>query len=208
MGTAAAFAAKSKCTPNELLSSVSDIQQTLLKDDCYIPNVKNMDALDLALKAKIKASYTKEGYKACDVTNGISRAEGNEKNCWKSKTNEWLQISFGKRTKIGEIDIKFDTNLSNVKQLQISLDKNIQEISFEGMPEELVRTYSIEFYTTEKNDGKKKAILVKKVEIHNNYNRYKVHKFPEKISANFIRIRPTETYGSEDVTIFEIRAYE
>ncbi|MEM3715098.1 MAG: FAD-dependent oxidoreductase, partial [Nitrososphaeria archaeon] len=58
-GTAAFLCKKFNLTPRELSNSTTHIkflQQTLLKDDCFIPDIKNDDREDLALGAKVTAS--------------------------------------------------------------------------------------------------------------------------------------------------------
>ena len=51
-GTAAALAVKKSLTPREVLSYITELQQELLRDDCYIPGLKNEDPLDLAKKQR------------------------------------------------------------------------------------------------------------------------------------------------------------
>jgi len=56
-GTAAYLCVKYGITPRELYQKrIKELQQLLLKQDCYIPGIKNEDEKDLALKAKVKAS--------------------------------------------------------------------------------------------------------------------------------------------------------
>ncbi len=57
VGTAAAFCVQKDVEPRQLGQKyVKDVQQQLLKDDCYIPGVVNEDPYDLARKAKVSAS--------------------------------------------------------------------------------------------------------------------------------------------------------
>ena len=56
-GTAAAMCLQRRVTPRELgQRHIVDLQQTLLKYDQYIPELKNQDPLDLARKARVTAS--------------------------------------------------------------------------------------------------------------------------------------------------------
>jgi len=69
-GTAAYLCKKYNVAPNQIYPSyVEELQQLLLKQDCYIPRVRNQDQEDLAREAKISASSSatlefKEGKKA------------------------------------------------------------------------------------------------------------------------------------------------
>jgi len=58
-GTAAAMAVARKTTPRGIYEKhLTALQQTLLKHDQYIPNLRNEDPADLARKAKVTASST------------------------------------------------------------------------------------------------------------------------------------------------------
>lgn len=58
-GTAAAMCVRLGVTPRELGERyIGDLQQQLLKDDQYIPELKNEDAADFARSAKVTASST------------------------------------------------------------------------------------------------------------------------------------------------------
>lgn len=61
--------------PREINIHINELQQTLLKDDCYIPNLRNSDTKDLARKSTVTATSHKEGYDAENVINGVTRAE-------------------------------------------------------------------------------------------------------------------------------------
>ena len=55
-GTAAAMCTSKKVLPRELNKDINELQQRLMKADCYIPGFKNEDKEDLALTSKISAS--------------------------------------------------------------------------------------------------------------------------------------------------------
>ncbi len=57
VGTAAAIGLRHKKTPRELVAHhIQEIQQQLLKDDCYIPGIVNEDSEDLARSASVATS--------------------------------------------------------------------------------------------------------------------------------------------------------
>ena len=59
VGAASAMCLQRGATPRGLYQNhLKDLQQTLLKHDQYIPEMKNEDPLDLALKAKLRSSST------------------------------------------------------------------------------------------------------------------------------------------------------
>ena len=58
-GTAASLCLKYGVTPRESVKKhIEELQQTLLKDDCFIPDMPNRDSDDLALKAKVTGTST------------------------------------------------------------------------------------------------------------------------------------------------------
>lgn len=60
VGTTAAYSVKDNVPIHDTLEkSIFKIQQTLLKDGCFLPNNKNEDPDDLARKAKVSANSTK-----------------------------------------------------------------------------------------------------------------------------------------------------
>lgn len=61
-GTAAALCLMHGCTPRQLYHNhISELQQTLLKHDQYIPGLRNQDPKDLARRASVTASSTATG---------------------------------------------------------------------------------------------------------------------------------------------------
>ncbi|MCF7818352.1 MAG: FAD-dependent oxidoreductase, partial [Kiritimatiellales bacterium] len=62
VGTAAAMCAAKNTTPRELDARyIGELQQQLLKDDQYVPGIRNQDADDLALHASVSASSVAAG---------------------------------------------------------------------------------------------------------------------------------------------------
>ena len=204
VGTAAAFAAKHGILPKESLAHASAIQQTLLKDDCFIPNVKNIDKKDLALTAKASAAFEEAPYLAHNIINGVSRNTEDTINCYQTdvlpaEKEQYVALKLENPAFIREINIKFDSNLTNVRQLQISLDKEIHDISFEGNIKDLVKDYDIDFY----NGGN----LVHSINIRDNYLRFRKHLLESAVAADSVKITILSTNGTQKGRIFEVRIY-
>ena len=49
------MAVKYRCTPREIGGHITELQQELLRDDCYIPGFHNEDPMDFARSAKVTA---------------------------------------------------------------------------------------------------------------------------------------------------------
>lgn len=202
VGTAAALAVKYKCSPHEVgRKHIKELQQNLLKDDCYIPGFKNEDPNDLARNAKISASSWIEGSEPENVINGISRNVGKKSNQWcsagMSSLGEWIEVDLGTERSINQIRLTFDPDLS--QEHCISLSKAFIDKIPVGVPKELVKEYEIIFYLD------KKEVFRKAVK--GNYQRLNIINLETRVHADRIRISVTETNGLQEVRIFEIRIY-
>lgn len=203
VGTAAAMAMKYNCTPREVgQKHIEELQQALLRDDCYIPGVQNKDAKDLARTADIQASSWKKGWEPAQVVNGVSRIVSEDNNGWRSKElsdkGEWIEVVFEKASKIGEVDIKFDSDLNN--EIMISISETTRNLQVPGIPKKLVKDYQVDIF-----DGDN---VIYGFEETDNVQRFRKHIIPENVVGNRIRITCLSTHGKEYATIYELRVYE
>ncbi|MGI5894950.1 MAG: FAD-dependent oxidoreductase [Candidatus Merdivicinus sp.] len=203
IGTAAALAAKDSCTPMEIEQKMDLLQQMLLRDDCYIPGVRNHDCADLALTATLTADFEHSNFPASNLINGIARDTANNLNGYLThditpQNPAKIQMDFAQESVISEIHIKFDSNLSDERQLQISLDQAIQNIPFDSPIKSIVRDYTITLYQADK--------LVFSQSFLNNYLRFCRHPIPN-ITADRLILTIQATNGSKAATIYEIRVY-
>lgn len=201
-GTAAALAVKKGIKPRDVLDSIKELQQILLKDDCYIPGFKNEDAGDIAKKAGISCSSFIEGCQCSNAVNGVTRRVKDASNCWVSgeigEKPEWISFKFEKSIYPKQIILKFDSNLS--KEIMVSLSHSVKTSQVSGIPPELVKDYALEFY----KDGE----LVHREDVKNNYLRYKVHNLTNEINCNEVKLNIYSTNGDKHARIFEARIYE
>ncbi len=201
VGTAAAMAIKYSCTPREVSLHMEELQQTLLKDDCYIPGCKNTDSSDLLLGASISATSYIEGCEPQNVINGFSRTVGDEKNCWESnrisQRGESISFRLSAPNTLRQLRLTFDPNLN--REIIPSMTRNVRDSQVKGMPTELVKNYEIRVYNGDE--------LIYFKEITDNYQRLDIHEFPEGTCGDRVEVTVLETHGYSNVRIFEIRAY-
>jgi hypothetical protein len=137
-----------------------------------------------------------------NLNNGYNRPYGSP-NIWMSDacSAAWVACEWPEPTTIEEIRLYFNPDLSSERV-------NLKGESFsdhhgmflkEQMPPELVRGYTISI----DHDGK----WEKTVGISNNIKRMAVHKLNKPYTTRKIRIDLTETWGSENYELFEIRVY-
>ena len=200
-GTAAALAVKYGCTPRAVGDHIDELQQKLLRDDCYIPGFENRDPMDLARTAVVTASGYTDGNEPQKVIDGISRPVGEEDHCWEeqlSPEGASIILDFGRPVSLSEIQLTFDSNLT--KEIMPSMTRNVRNRQVKGMPHELVKDYAVRLY----QDGKE----VWSQQISENYQR--VNRVHPAVNTTCDRVKITVygTHGIDQARIYEIRAYE
>lgn len=197
-GTAAALAISKNKKPRELCEDITELQQLLLRDGCYIPGYKNTDVNDKALSAIIAASSEEKDCEAINVINGISRPIDDNNNMWQSSEltiPQSISLKWDDVIDIEKLYITFDSNLST--EIMISLSKWHHEKQSDGVPITIVRDYKVEYFL----QGK----IVGIYENHNNHQRVNI--INKKICCDEIKITINKTHGFEKARILEIRAY-
>ena len=198
VGTAAAIAIAKDCTPAEVGNHIDELQQALLKDDCYIPGFANHDPADLCRSAKVTATSFKEGCEPENVINGVARRVGKNENAWESADlqNAVLTLALAEAAEVKQIRITFDPNLT--KEIKPSMPRNVRARQVKGMPHELVKDYKVE------------ALLGGEVvwskDVAENYQRLNIHEL-DAVKCDTIRITALSTHGIDSARIYEVRAY-
>ena len=198
VGTAAAMCIKYGCGTRGVKQHMTELQQTLLKDDCYIPGYKNEDPLDLARTAKVTA--TSEKHAAVNVINGVARTVEENINCWQSNgirpEGEELYLSFEQPKKVSQVRLTFDPNLNASIRLSLSSKRIAEQVP--GVPPELVKDFDVEL----RKDGE--AVAVKQV--RGNYQRLNVLDF-QPVECDEVVLRVLATNGIADARVYEVRVY-
>ncbi|MDR1177142.1 MAG: FAD-dependent oxidoreductase, partial [Treponema sp.] len=188
LGTAAAMCVERRLKPGELLGHIGDLQQALLKDDCYIPGHKNTDKADLARSASVQASSFLPGREPERVINGVTRSEGKEINYWESDgikvRGETLTFDLAGEAEISQVRVTFDSNLSRPVKITLSSKRMAQQEK--GSPSELVSDYRVTLYH--------KGAAVAEKEITDNYQRLNMVDF-EKTHCDRVTITCLKTRG-------------
>ena len=200
VGTAAALCVKYNVLPRELAPHIPEVQQLILKDDGFLPNILNQDEKDFARKATFTASSAKENGAPQNVVNGVSRKLGDETNAWisdgLSTDGETLCMKLDAPRTISELRLTFDSNFAYPIRVTMSANRQAQQRI--GIPPELVKDYTITAF----RNGK--AVYTK--EIKDNHQRHNVVAIPPT-ECDAVEFRFTATNGAADVTVYEVRAY-
>lgn len=196
IGTAAALLSVSDSKDIREID-INELQQTLLKDDCYLPELLNTDENDLARNARIMASSEMKGYLAANVINGITRSMNGDSNQWRSKgKEEWLCLEFEQKTKVSEVRIVFDSDFYTEKKITLSSTRQNQQVL--GVPEQLVKDFEISLV--------KDGVPVITKYINDNFQRLVRIPFSSEV-CDAVKISFTATNGDEAVRVFEVRVY-
>lgn len=202
VGTAAAIAVKYGCNPKEVGEKhIRELQQTLLKEDCYIPGIKNEDQNDLARGSKISASSFTAGNNPEKVVSGVTRAIDDESNVWESESfngkSQWIAFNLEKEMQISQIRVVFDPDLN--KEIMITQTKRRQDTLVKGMPHTLVKDYTVKAYLDEQ--------VVFEKQIKGNIERLAVINIDNCVKANKLVVEVQSSYGIDKARIFEVRIY-
>ena len=201
VGTAAAMCIEMGVPIRGLSAHITELQQTLLRDDCYIPGYVNEDVADLARSAEITCSSALAEGAGSNVINGIARRVKERSNCWISEAagldGEWIELNFSAPIHPKELHLKFDTNLST--EIAPSLFDQKKQRSRRELPETLVKDYRVEYLRGDR--------VVESESVRDNHQRLAIHRPEIEIECDRIRITVSFTYGDPHARIFEVRVY-
>ena len=201
VGTAAAMAIEKKCLPRDIgIYWMEELQQKLLRDDCYIPGCTNNDEKDLARGAALWADSWQEGAEPDKIVNGITRNAEGVCNSWISKpmtdTGAKVQLQLANRSEIHQIRITFDPNLS--REMMPSMVKSILARQAPGVSPELVSDYTVRLLDNNQ--------VVYEKKICENYQRVNILTI-EDVRCDLVELHIEHTWGDPCARIFEVRIY-
>jgi len=206
VGTAAAILSKGGGGNIADLSTpeaVSTIQQTLLRDDAFLPGVTNNDQENLARQATISASSALPGHPPEAVIDGIARplpahlgpwADG-KPHAWKAPSAPaWIELTWNYPVCVSEIHLCFDSGLN--RELMLSASDHASRKIVRGPQPEIVKRYQLHA-----GDG----VLLANVE--ENHQRRCIHRFSPAVSLLSLRCTLLCTHGEVSPGLQEIRIY-
>lgn len=202
VGVAAAICVREKMSPRTVGEQfIKEIQQTLLKDDCYIPGIKNEDEKDFARKAKITGSSWEEGFEPEKIISGVHRNTEQENHMWKTKglknQEQWISLDFGESIKIKEVLLRFDSDLSS--EIFVSINK-MQLLDQEtGVPKCIPKDYKLQFVSG--------GAIIKEICENGNYMRYCKYQLETEVECNELKLIIKNSNGQNEVGVFEVRVY-
>ena len=207
-GTAAALCARDGLSPRELSADkarVTELQQTLLRDDQTIKNRRNEDPLDLARSAKVSASSERDDSPASNVINGLVRAVpgGGPTNRWaaeidKDQDGAWVELTWDTPQTIRRVQVTFDTGFQ--RELTLTKQDAINKGIVRAPQPETVRDYTLTARTSATSEPTELARVVGN---HQRLNRLTF----APVVAKSIRFHVHATNGDPLARVYEIRCY-
>ena len=135
VGTAAAMAARLGCEARELLPRVRELQQELLRDDCYIPWMA-LGVPALTRGASLAASQGDPE----PLRDGVHRPVGADGHCWVHREGDRVEYSFPAPAQVSQVTLVLDSGLG--LQVQMSFFQPDDQITVP--PPVLPRAFRVE----------------------------------------------------------------
>ena len=198
-GTAAAIAVHQGISPRNVGERcIRQLQNALMRDDCWLPGFASLDPSDAAMEASVTASDFLEPSRPENVINGNFRDIGNTKNSWMcpARDGQWLKISLARPECLEELALRFDSNLS--REITPTISDRIRSHQAPGVPPELLRDYSISLLL----EGK----TVQTIHVQNNAQRLNRHRL-HGLRCDEILLLPHSTNGDNVYRVFAVNAY-
>jgi hypothetical protein len=203
-GTAAALCVRDGITPRQLYQDdrrLTAFQQTLLRDDQTIKDLRNEDPSDLARKATVTASASTQDSRPEHIIDGYVRdAVGEMAHRWAAPMavgKPWIELSWSDPQSIRHVQITFDSGFHRELTLTSSDSHNAQMIR--APQPETVRDYAIKVRTYDGQD-------VEVARVSGNHQRLRRHDFAP-LMARSVRLEIEATNGSDQARVYEVRCY-
>lgn len=182
-GTAAALAVRLDATPRGVGDHAAALQQLLLRDDCYLPGVRQQFS-PLTTSAKLVASRGD----AEPLRDGINRPVGDALHRWPCRVGDWVALEFASPQPVTSATVVLDSALH--KNIQMSYHQRDDQLS--RLPDELPRAFRIEG----RNDGAWTPLLAA-TDNRSRLIRIHVHR-----PLDAVRFTLDATWGAEETHLY------
>jgi hypothetical protein len=189
VGTAAALAIRDRLLPAGINENIHELQQSLLRDDAYIPWVKQeLSGLTMTARLATNGFNDQPAADLEPVRDGINRPVGNDLHCWVSHPGDGIAYYFPTETIMHTITLVLDSALDQ----NIALSYHQKDDQLTVPPGWLPKTFRI--------DGLSNNEWIPLIYASKNYQRlvrYTVHRPLEGI-----RYTLDETWGASESKLF------
>ncbi len=196
VGTAAAIAVANTISPRGVFQhKLTELQQTLMDDDCYLPFRKRSIS---PIMKQSQISAKSEGVEL--LIDGIERDINGINHAYVTRKGAEIVMTFTEATKMGTLRIVFDSDLERkdiedniLKEFPMRCNIFLNQEAL-AIPKTLVKEFEV--YAMEEYEWKL---------IHRELNNYqRLCKIPLNRVAKQIKVVPIETWGHQDVRIYAL----
>lgn len=131
VGTAARLCLQYDTTPRGVYKEhITELQQQLLKDGCYLIDLPNSDPRDLARTASVRASSSVPNMGPEHVIDGFAHIDHGERHAWqpgpRQPLPQWVELDFGKLVPFNCVHVSFQTKEHAADSFRIKVWGNNQ----------------------------------------------------------------------------------
>lgn len=195
-GTAAAMACKLAKLPGELEPvEISELQQRLMEDDCYLPGIERM-----VPETTRSATLVAEMPDGENLRNGYDRAIGEQDNGVRIPLGRAVEYRFEQPRKVERVRLIFDSDLNRdtFDERDRKLNRNMLANRPLNWPTATVPPVMTKAYRIEWQDKEGEWFCL--CDIADNRYRLNVHHVAHEVIA--VRFIPMETYGADMSHVF------
>jgi len=182
-GTAAAMAVRLGTDPRGVGTHIAELQQSLLRDDCYIPWLPET-AGPLTAEATLTASQGDPE----PVRDGVHRPVGDDPHGWRWAPGDWVCYAFPKPRHVGSVRLVLDSALH--RNVQMSHHQNDDQLR--QPPPELPRAFRLE--------GREHDAWTPLATVADNHHR--LVRIPVNKPLSAVRLTLDQTHGPHPTHLF------
>jgi len=183
VGTAAAMAVKLGVTPRAMCAHMKQLQQALLRDDCYLPWAAQ-EMPPLTMGARLVAS---RGH-AEPVRDGVNRPVGKDTHAWTARPGDSVEYLFDAAVQVEEVALVLDSALDRL----IAMSHHKRDNQLTSVPPVMAKAFRIQGL----RGGNWKTL----VEVRDNHQR--LVRLPVCDQVEGIRFILDETWGSNESRLY------
>jgi len=183
VGTAAAVAVRKGIRACEVGRHIAELQQTLLRDDAYLPWV-TQEFSTLTAGSRLEASQGDPE----PVRDGVNRPVGDDAHSWTCRPGDSLCCLFPAKSHVGSVHLVLDSALDR----QVALSYHQRDEQLTSVPDVTPRRFRIEGRLGQRWDG------IAEVQ----HNRQRLVVIPVDKTLEGIRFVLEETWGSDSSRVY------
>lgn len=203
IGVAVSLAKKYKTDARGVAKYISELQQQLILDDCFIPGIKTEQKNEFIRNSpcKITASSQQNGFEADNICSDFPRPVGEDSHTWVSEEIQgeapWVAVKFQENVDISSGILRFDPNFNAVLNTTLVPKRKAEQP--EILPAELVKDYNLYFQSS--------GEIIHKLEVRGNILRVNQFTLAQTIRCDEVKLEILATYGDSCARVMEMQLF-